>query len=147
MITNEILIHKILMKKYLLTLITFTLLFSGAFAAADKKAGVKKAAEKAKPELVAIALEGKITKLETKGKNGQTFNYYYIEIAEGEKVRLTKTALPKVGKDKDGKKTKPIQLDELVGANVKLSGKGYTKELKNKKKRTYVKAIDSIEKS
>jgi hypothetical protein len=135
------------MKKNLITLITFTLLFSGALAAADKKAGAKQAAKKAKQELVTIELEGKITKSETKGKNGQIFNYYYIEIAEGEKVRLTKTALPKVVKGKDGKKTKPIQLDELVGAKVKLSGKGYTKELKNKKKRTYVKAIDSIEKS
>jgi hypothetical protein len=135
------------MKKNLLTLITFSLLFSGTFAAADKKAVAKKANVKAQPELVAIDLEGKIIKSETKGKNGQTFNYYYIEIAEGEKVRLTKTALPKSGKDKDGKKTKPIQLDELVGTNVKLSGKGYTKELKNKKKRTYVKAIDSIKKS
>ena len=135
------------MKKTLITLITFTLLFSGALVAADKKAGAKQTVKKAKQELVTIDLEGKITKSETKGKNGQIFNYYYIEIAEGEKVRLTKTALPKAGKDKDGKKTKPIQLDELVGAKVKLSGKGYTKELKNKKKRTYVKAIDSIEKS
>ena len=135
------------MKKTLITLITFTLLFSGALAAADKKADAKQAAKKAKQELVTIDLEGKIIKSETKGKNGQIFNYYYIEVAEGEKVRLTKTALPKSGKDKDGKKSKPIQLDELVGTNVKLSGKGYTKELKNKKKRTYVKAIDSIEKS
>jgi hypothetical protein len=135
------------MKKTLITLITFSLLFSGAFAAPDKKAGAKKAAAKAQPELVAIDLKGKISKSETKGKNGQTFNYYYLETAEGEKVRLTKTALPKAGIDKDGKKTKPIQLDKLVGADVKLSGKGYTKELKNNKKRTYVKAIDSIEKS
>ncbi|MBT5379582.1 MAG: hypothetical protein HOL08_11065 [Opitutae bacterium] len=135
------------MKKTLTILFTITLLITGAIAAPDKKSGIKKATDKTKPELVAIELEGKIIKTETKGKNDQTYKYFYIEIAKGEKVRLTKTALPKTKKNKDGKKTKPIILDELVGLNVKLTGKGYTKELKNKKKRTYVQTIVSIEKN
>ena len=130
----------------LLPLIVFSMLFTGAFGADVKKPDEKKSA-KAKPELVAIELAGKISKAETKGKNDRTYTYYYLETAEGEKVRLTKTALPKAKKDKDGKKAASIKLDEFIGASVKLTGKGYTKELKNKKKRTYVKSINTITKT
>ena len=112
--------------------------------AADPK---KKTADTAKPELVSLELSGKLTKKQTKGKNDRAYTYYYLEMEDGTKIRLTKTALPKPKKGEDGKKTEALNFDNFLDANVKIVGKGYVKELKNKKKRTYVKIIESLNKS
>ncbi len=104
-----------------------------AKAKAEKKAKVAKA----KPELKELTLTGKITKKETVGKNEKKYQYFYLETSDGNKIRLTQKAL--------GKKSK-IKLDDFVNANVTVRGKGYEKELKNKKTQTYVSQITAIEK-
>ena len=121
------------------------MLHVGLQAADEKKK--KAGTAKEKPELVTLELSGKLTKQETKGKNDRTYTYYYLETEEGTKIRLTKTALPKPKKGEDGKKGEALSFDDFLDKKVKLVGKGYVKELKNKQKRTYVRIIESITKS
>jgi hypothetical protein len=106
---------------------------------ADKPKG-EKAEKKEKapqPDLVDVTLTGKLSKKETTGKGDKKYTFFYLETSDGQNVRLNQTAL--------GKKS-TIKLDDFVDANVTVRGKGYTKELKNKKKQTYVKEISAIEK-
>ena len=100
-------------------------------------AKAEKKAKKPKPELKELTLTGKITKKETVGKNERKYQYFYLETSDGNKIRLTNKAL--------GKKSK-IKLDDFVNANVTVRGKGYEKELKNKKTQTYIQQITAVEK-
>jgi len=135
-------INKIIyiMKYTLLPLLFFSLLFNVSVAQdkaeKEEKPAAKAKAKAAKPETTDLSLAGKISKKETKGKNERLYTYYYLEVEGGEKVRLTKKALGKTG----------IKLDDFVDASVTLTAKGYQKELKSKKKRTYVTEIVKIEK-
>jgi hypothetical protein len=132
------------MKKLIIPMTAALMLLVGLQAADEKK---KEAAAKAKPELVTLELSGKLVKKETKGKNDRTYTYYYLETEEGTKIRLTKTALPKPKKGEDGKKAEALSFDKFLDTKVKIVGKGYVKELKNKQKRTYVRVIESLTKS
>ncbi|MEL0119305.1 MAG: hypothetical protein VXB01_10230, partial [Opitutae bacterium] len=102
---------------------------------------------KEKPELITLEISGKLTKRESNGKNERVYTYYYLETNGGEKIRLNKTALPKIKKDKNGKKPEALTFDKFVDSNVDIKGKGYVKELKSKQKRTYLRLIDSIKRS
>jgi len=131
------------MKKIITPMIAALILLVGLNAADEKK---EKTA-KTKPELVTLELSGKLVKKETKGKNEQTYTYYYLETETSGKIRLAKTALPKPKKGEDGKKTEALSFDKFLDSNVKIVAKGYVKELKNKEKRTYVRVIESLTKS
>ena len=138
------------MKKILFPLLILTLLANFSFAEDKKKAAAEKAkveakakaekkakVAKAKPELKELTLTGKVTKKETVGKNEKKYQYFYLETSDGNKIRLTQKAL--------GKKSK-IKLDDFVNTNVTVRGKGYEKELKNKKTQTYISEITAVEK-
>ena len=148
------------MKKFLIPALALALLANVGFADDKKKAApaakaaktkvekakTDKAAKptakadkvaKAKPDLVDLTLTGKISKKETTGKNEKKYTYFYLETSDKQKIRLTQKAL--------GKKSK-IKLDDFVNANVTVRGKGFTKELKNKEKRTYLQQISAVEK-
>lgn len=130
------------MKTSILTLLAIALLFGSATTfAADKaeKPAAKSEARKKKPapELSSVTISGKVSKKETKGKDGKIYKYYSVNTSDGKVVRLTKSAL--------GKKSK-VNLEELVGAEVKVTGKGYETG-EGKKKRVVIKKIETIEKA
>jgi hypothetical protein len=102
-------------------------------ADSKKKPTAKKPALKIRP----LALSGKVSKKETKGKDGKIYKYYSLTTEEGETVRLTKSAL--------GKKSK-VDLDDLVDAEVTIAGEGYESGT-GKKKRVILKKIEKIEKA
>ena len=108
------------MKSIIISLLAFGLLSGpvSSFAAKEKvekpaaKEKVKKAESKKKPtakkpapEVGPLALSGKVSKKETKGKDGKIYKYYSLTTEKGKTVRLTKSAL--------GKKSK-VNLDDLV---------------------------------
>ena len=139
------------MKNIIITLLAFGLFSSPVFFLAAKekaekpaaKEKVKKADPKKKPavkkpapEVGPLALSGKVSKKETKGKDGKIYKYYSIATKDGRTVRLTKSAL--------GKKSK-VNLDDLVDAEVSIAGQGYESG-KGKKKRVILKKIEKIEK-
>ena len=132
------------MNKTIIPMISAMMLFFGLLVDAENKA---KPTTKEKPELITLEISGKLTKKESKGKNEREYTYYYLETNSGEKIRLNKTALPKMKKDKNGKKTEALTFDKFVDGNVDIKGKGYVKELKSKQKRTYLRLIDSIKKA
>ena len=139
------------MKKFLNTLINIGLCAGPVISfAAEKK--VEKPAAKAEdekkkpeakppkkpvPELSDVTVSGKVAKKETKGKDGKTYKYYSITTEDGKTIRLTKSAL--------GKKSK-VNLDDLVDAQVTVSGQGYEAG-SGKKKRLILKKIAKIEKA
>ena len=104
-----------------------------------KKAESKKkpTAKKPAPEVGPLAFSGKVSKKETKGKDGKIYKYYSLTTEEGKTVRLTKSAL--------GKKSK-VDLDDLVDAEVTIAGEGYESGT-GKKKRVILKKIEKIEKA
>ena len=97
----------------------------------------KLTAKKAALDLVPLAFSGKVSKKETKGKDGKIYKYYSLTTEEGKAVRLTKSAL--------GKKSK-VDLDDLVDVEVTIAGEGYESGT-GKKKRVILKKIEKIEKS
>jgi hypothetical protein len=140
------------MKNIIITLLAFGLFSGPVFSLAAKekaekpaaKEKVKKADPKKKPavkkttpEVGPLALSGKVSKKETKGKDGKIYKYYSIATKDGRTVRLTKSAL--------GKKSK-VNLDDLVDAEVSIAGQGYESG-KGKKKRVILKKIEKIEKT
>jgi hypothetical protein len=140
------------MKSLIISLLAFGLLSGpvSSFAAKEKvekpvaKEKVKKAESKKKPtakkpapEVGPLALSGKVSKKETKGKDGKIYKYYSLTTAEGKTVRLTKSAL--------GKKSK-VNLDDLVDSRVSIAGQGYESGT-GKKKRVILKKIETIEKA
>ncbi len=105
---------------------------------ADKPTNEKKViAKKPAPELETLNVSGKVGKKETKGKDGKTYTYYSVTTEDMGVIRLTKTAL--------GKKSK-VNFDDLVDAEVTITGKGH-KSGKGDKKRFVLKKIEKIEKT
>ena len=104
-----------------------------------KKGNPKKklTAKKSAPEVGPLAFSGKVSKKETKGKDGKIYKYYSLITEEGKTVRLTKSAL--------GKKSK-VDLDDLVDVEVTIAGEGYESGT-GKKKRVILKKIEKIEKA
>lgn len=139
------------MKYIILTLLACGLLSGpvSSFAAKEKveksaaKEKVKKAeskkttAKKSAPELKPLAFSGKVSKKETKGKDGKIYKYYSISTKDGKTIRLTKSAF--------GKKSK-VKLEDLVDAEVSIAGQGYESGT-GKKKRVTLKKIETIEKA
>ena len=140
------------MKSRIIYLLAFGLLSGpvSSFAAKEKvekpaaKEKVKKGDPKKKPtakksthEVGPLAFSGKVSKKETKGKDGKIYKYYSLTTEEGKTVRLTKSAL--------GKKSK-VNLDDLVDAEVSIAGQGYESGT-GKKKRVILKKIETIEKA
>ena len=140
------------MKSIIISLLAFGLLSGpvSSFAAKEKvekpaaKEKVKKAESKKKPtakkpapEVGPLTLSGKVSKKETKGKDGKIYKYYSIATKDGKTVRLTKSAL--------GKKSK-VNLDDLVDSEVSIAGQGYESGT-GKKKRVILKKIETIEKA
>tara|TARA_B100001094_G_C18042839_1_gene725881 strand:- start:668 stop:1099 length:432 start_codon:yes stop_codon:yes gene_type:complete len=139
------------MKYIIITLLAYGLLSApvSSFAAKEKeekstaKEKVKKAeskkttAKKSTPELEPLAFTGKVSKKETKGKDGKIYKYYSISTKDGKTIRLTKSAF--------GKKSK-INLEDLVNADVSVAGQGYESGA-GKKKRVILKKIETIEKA
>ena len=132
------------MNKTIIPMIAAMMLSFGLQVGAENKV---KPSTKEKPELITLEITGKLTKKESEGKNERVYTYYYLETKGGEKIRLNKTALPKIKKDKNGNKTEALTFDKFVDSNVDIKGKGYVKELKSKQKRTYLRLIDSIKKA
>jgi len=135
------------MKNTIMTLITLLLILPTAFAAKGESPDGETEIKQSEPKLTRLSLEGKLSRIEKKGKNGKTYTFYYLEMEDGKKVRLTKSSIPKPKKGKNGKAAKKLDLDEFAGVMVTLKGQGFTRELKNKKKQTYLKVIESIKKS
>ena len=140
------------MKYLIISLLAFGLLSGpvSSFAAKEKvekpatKEKVKKgnpkkktAGKKTTPEVGPLPLSGKVSKKETKGKDGKIYKYYSLTTEKGKTVRLTKSAL--------GKKSK-VNLDDLVDSEVSISGQGYESGT-GKKKRVILKKIETIEKA
>lgn len=130
------------MKTSILTLLALAVFGAPATTfAADKaeKPAAKTEAKKKKPapELSSVSVSGKVSKKETKGKDGKTYKYYSVSTSDGKVVRLSKSAL--------GKKSK-VNLEDFVGAEVKVSGQGYETG-EGKKKRVVLKKIEKIEKT
>ena len=140
------------MKSLIISLLAFGLLSGpvSSFAAKEKvekpaaKEKVKKGeskkkptAKKSAPAIGPLAFSGKVSKKETKGKDGKIYKYYSLTTEEGKTVRLTKSAL--------GKKSK-VNLDDLVDAEVSIAGQGYESGT-GKKKRVILKKIETIEKA
>jgi|TARA_B100000959_G_C14841511_1_gene566246 hypothetical protein len=104
----------------------------------DKPGTEKKViAKKPAPALTNLTISGKVGKKETKGKDGKTYTYYSVTTEDMGVIRLTKTAL--------GKKSK-VNFDDLVDAEVTITGKGH-KSGKGDKKRFVLKKIEKIEKT
>ena len=140
------------MKSLIISLLAFGLLSGpvSSFAAKEKvekpaaKEKVKKGESKKKPTVKKsapaigpLAFSGKVSKKETKGKDGKIYKYYSLTTEDGKTVRLTKSAL--------GKKSK-VNLDDLVDSEVSIAGQGYETET-GKKKRVILKKIETIEKA
>jgi hypothetical protein len=140
------------MKSLIISLLAFGLLSGpvSSFAAKEKvekpaaKEKIKKGdpkkkptAKKSAPEIGPLAFSGKVSKKETKGKDGKIYKYYSIATKDGRTVRLTKSAL--------GKKSK-VDLDDLVDTEVTIAGEGYESGT-GKKKRVILKKIEKIEKA
>ncbi len=130
------------MKASILTLLALAVFGAPANGfSADKaeKPATKAEAKKKKPapELSTLSVSGKVSKKETKGKDGKTYKYYSVNTSDGKTIRLTKTAL--------GKKSK-VNLEDFVGAEVKISGQGYETG-SGKKQRLVLKKIEKIEKA
>ena len=140
------------MKNIIIFLLAFGLLSGpvSSFAAKEKvekpaaKEKVKKGeskkkptAKKSAPAIGPLAFSGKVSKKETKGKDGKIYKYYSIATKDGRTVRLTKSAL--------GKKSK-VNLDDLVDSEVSIAGQGYESGT-GKKKRVILKKIETIEKA
>ena len=106
-------------------------------ADAKKKTPDAKSPKKSAPELSDVTVSGKVAKKETKGKDGKTYRYYSVTTEDGKTIRLTKSAL--------GKKSK-VNLDDLVDAEVTITGQGH-KSGKGKKERIVLKKIEKIEKA
>ena len=106
-------------------------------ADAKKKTSDAKSPKKPAPKLSDVSVSGKVAKKETKGKDGKTYRYYSVTTEDGKTIRLTKSAL--------GKKSK-VNLDDLVDAQVTVSGQGYEAG-SGKKKRLILKKIAKIEKA
>ena len=98
---------------------------------------------KAKPEVKELTLTGKISK-EVKTVGEETKVAYFLTDADGSKISLPK---PKPPKAKEGAVEVPvaINLDEFVGQQVNLIGKGTEIESKGKKD-INIKEITSIKK-
>ena len=140
------------MKSIIISLLAFGLLSGpvSSFAAKEKvekpatKEKVKKGNPKKKPtaktsapEVGPLAFSGKVSKKETKGKDGKIYKYYSLTTEKGKTIRLTKSAL--------GKKSK-VNLDDLVDSEVSIAGQGYESGT-GKKKRVILKKIETIEKA
>ena len=140
------------MKSLIISLLAFGLLSGpvSSFAAKEKvekpaaKEKVKKGeskkkptAKKSAPAIGPLAFSGKVSKKETKGKDGKIYKYYSLTTEDGKTVRLTKSAL--------GKKSK-VNLDDLVDSEVSIAGQGYESGT-GKKKRVILKKIETIEKA
>tara|TARA_Y100000588_G_C14189728_1_gene897468 strand:- start:393 stop:827 length:435 start_codon:yes stop_codon:yes gene_type:complete len=140
------------MKSLIISLLAFGLLSGpvSSYAAKEKpeksatKAKIKKddikkkpSVKKSAPEIGPLAFSGKVSKKETKGKDGKIYRYYSLMIEGGKTVRLTKSAL--------GKKSK-VDLDDLVDVEVTIAGEGYESGT-GKKKRVILKKIQKIEKA
>ena len=93
-------------------------------------------AKKSAPVLTDLSISGKVGKKETKGKDGKIYTYYSVTTEDMGVIRLTKSAL--------GKKSK-VSLDDLVDAEVTITGQGH-KSGKGKKERVVLKKIEKIEK-
>ena len=105
---------------------------------ADKPTAEKKVIAKTPvPVLTVLSISGKVGKKETKGKDGKIYTYYSVTTEDMGVIRLTKSAL--------GKKSK-VNLDDLVDAEVTITGRGH-KSGKGKKKRIVLKKIEKIEKA
>ena len=94
-------------------------------------------AKKPAPVLTDLSISGKVGKKETKGKDGKIYTYYSVTTEDMGVIRLTKSAL--------GKKSK-VNLDDLVDAEVTITGQGH-KSGKGKKERIVLKKIEKIEKA
>jgi hypothetical protein len=130
------------MKSVILAIIAIGLANSSvtAFAKQEKAALTpttekKVIAKKPTSELTNLSISGKVGKKETKGNDGKIYTYYSVATEDMGIVRLTKSAL--------GKKSK-VNLDDLVDAEVTISGQGHETG-KGKKKRIILKKIEKIE--
>lgn len=75
--------------------------------------------------LTELTLSGKIGKTEKKNKKGKTKTCYFLKDADGNKI-----ILPACGKNKGkqkGKKAASVNLEEYVGKEVTIVGKGFQK--------------------
>jgi hypothetical protein len=104
--------------------------------AVDKPKHERKA-EQVKAELKELSLEGVIQKIEHKRKDGQIATSLTLLTDDG-----TKVMLPKAG---TGKAVPAVDLENMVGARVKIVGMGYEME-RGGKKRCAIKTIKSFEK-
>jgi hypothetical protein len=79
----------------------------------------------AKPPLVEMALTGKISKEERPGREGKSYVRYMLTDAQGQKA-----VLPGPKKAKEGEAAAPavVNLEEYVGKDVTVTGKGFKTE-------------------
>ena len=120
---------------------------SGIAAAAPTRADEGKAravkSTRAKAELQEVNLTGKLTKVETKIKNGKVRTSYFLTDPDGKKSRVQKPTAKKSSKNPS------INLNEFVGSDVTLVGMAVVRERKSGKgvvKSTTIEKILTIEK-
>jgi len=99
------------------------------------------------PPLMDMTVVGKIAKEERQGKEGKTFSFYTLVDAQGNKIALsTGPRRPRKGEDANVPQPAPVNLEEYVGKDVTVIGKGFTFE-KGDKKSTRIVEILKVEAS
>lgn len=132
------------MKKIITVLTVAVVMLSPVFSAIVRaEDGAAKAkGDHPRPELKDMTVSGKVTKEERAGKDGKTMSHFVLTTADGGKVVLNTRRHAKEGEEKAA--TPEIKLDEYVGKDVTVTGKGFERE-RDGKKFTVIVKIDKVD--
>ena len=95
---------------------------------AEGKAKKKEHKEMTPPPMVDLTVTGMVTKEEVPGKEGKTMEKIVLTQADGSKVSFRQG-----GKPADKNAPPPPKIEDYVGKNVRVTGKGMEKEKKGVK--------------
>jgi hypothetical protein len=98
-------------------------------AAEEQVAAPKK--ERERPALTEMTVTGTISKEEMKGRQGRTMTHYVLTDAAGSKIFLPMERRHRGGEGAE--QPAQVNLEEYVGKNVTIVGKGFTTEREGKK--------------
>ena len=132
------------MKKMITVLTVAVVMLSPVFSAivraedgADKPKG-----EHPRPELKDMTVAGKVAKEDMPGKDGKTSPHFILTTADGAKVMLSTRHHAKEGEAAPA--TPEVKLDDYVGKDVTVTGKGFERD-RDGKKFTVIVKIEKIE--
>lgn len=97
-----------------------------------------------RPPLTDMTVTGKISKEEVTGRDGQKRAMYTLTDAAGAKVMLSTGGRGKPAADAPAPEAGAVKLEDYVGKDVTVTGKGFTME-RNGAKMTHIVQITKIE--